>query len=327
MLELNKIYNMDCLEGMKLIEDNSIDLIVTDPPYNIGKAKWDKIDNYIEWCGKWIIECQRVLKDNGSFYFWHNDFNQLSQIQEWIRNNTDFIFNSIVIWDKGDFRALSWKNPSEESILRSWFNTTEFCLYYTFQDETGLNKVLTDLNNFTSLREYFKKMQEFIGMSLKKINGEMGNRKAEHSFYWNSSQWDIPTQETYTKLIDIFKINKMVGFKEYEGLRQEYEGLRQGYEEQRYTFNNQKTHHSVWNYEIAKQNGHTTPKPVDLISNIIKHSSNANDIILDLFMGSGTTAVSCMQTNRKFIGFELDKGYFKIANQRIEDELSQIKLF
>ena len=68
-IELNKIYNMDCLEGMKRIPDKSIDLIVTDPPYNIGKAKWDKIDNYIEWMGTIFKECERILKDNGSFYF------------------------------------------------------------------------------------------------------------------------------------------------------------------------------------------------------------------------------------------------------------------
>lgn len=46
-----QLYNGDCLEVMKNIADNSVDCIVTDPPYNIGKAKWDKIDNYIEWMG------------------------------------------------------------------------------------------------------------------------------------------------------------------------------------------------------------------------------------------------------------------------------------
>ena len=45
MIELNKIYNEDCLEGMKRIPDGSVDLVLTDPPYNIGKAKWDKIPN------------------------------------------------------------------------------------------------------------------------------------------------------------------------------------------------------------------------------------------------------------------------------------------
>ena len=67
-------------------------------------------------------------------------------------------------------------------------------------------------------------------------------------------------------MIDIFNINKWEGFREYESLRQEYESLRQEYESLRqeyeslrYTFNNQKTHHSVWNYSIAEKNGHVTP--------------------------------------------------------------------
>ena len=71
-MDINLLHG-DCLELIKDIPDKSVDLILTDPPYNIGKAKWDKIPNYIEWCGKWFIECQRVLKDNGSFYWWHND--------------------------------------------------------------------------------------------------------------------------------------------------------------------------------------------------------------------------------------------------------------
>ena len=47
------LYKGDCLEEMKKIPDGSVDLVLTDPSYNIGKAKWDKIPNYIEWCGKW----------------------------------------------------------------------------------------------------------------------------------------------------------------------------------------------------------------------------------------------------------------------------------
>ena len=106
---------------------------------------------------------------------------------------------------------------------------------------------------------------------------------------------------------------------EYEELRQEYEELRQEYESLRYTFNNLKEHHSVMNYEIAKKQGHITPKPVDLLEYIIKTSSNEGDIILDCFMGSGSTGVACMNTGRKFIGIELDNNYFNIAKQRIEE--------
>ncbi|MPN45707.1 hypothetical protein SDC9_193277 [bioreactor metagenome] len=49
---------------------------------------------------------------------------QIAQLMEWIRKNTEFVFNSFIIWDKGNFRAQGWKNPSEKSKLRSWFNVS-----------------------------------------------------------------------------------------------------------------------------------------------------------------------------------------------------------
>ena len=90
----------DCLTVMRDIPDKSIDLITTDPPYNIGKAEWDKIPDYVEWCGKWIMECQRVLKDNGSFYFFHNDMEQIVDLMRWIRDNTGFVFKQFIVWNK-----------------------------------------------------------------------------------------------------------------------------------------------------------------------------------------------------------------------------------
>ena len=157
------LYNGDCLEVMKNIPDKSINLILTDPPYNIGKADWDKIENYVEWFGKILKECERILKDNGTLYFFHNDMVQIAQIMEWIRNNTNFRYNSFIIWDKENFRALSWKNPSDKSKLRCWFNTCEYCLVYTFQDESGLDRVKLDVNNFVSLRKYAYKVMCYIG--------------------------------------------------------------------------------------------------------------------------------------------------------------------
>ena len=70
----------DCLELVKDIPDKSVDLALIDPPYNISKADWDKwktVDDYVDFMGKVFLEIQRVLKDNGSFYFFHNDFLQI----------------------------------------------------------------------------------------------------------------------------------------------------------------------------------------------------------------------------------------------------------
>ena len=73
----NFIYNGDCLEYMKTLPDESVDLIITDPPYNIGKkynAEFKdrmRFEEYIEWCKKWLSECFRILKKGGSFYLFN----------------------------------------------------------------------------------------------------------------------------------------------------------------------------------------------------------------------------------------------------------------
>ena len=74
-LELNKIYNEDCILGMKKIQDESVDIIICDPPYNIGKdfgnnSDKQKMDEYLVWCDQWIAECLRILKPNGTLYIY-----------------------------------------------------------------------------------------------------------------------------------------------------------------------------------------------------------------------------------------------------------------
>jgi len=322
-----KLYLGDCLEVMKSIPDNSINAVITDPPYNIGKAEWDKIDNYIEWSGRWITECQRVLKDNGSFYFFHNDMEQIADLMIWIRDNTPFIFKQFIVWNKR-FDGAKLKGYLDGYVcvegLRNYKQMAEYCLFYTFQDDTGLTKVKLDMNNFPSLRQYFKDYQNALGLTKLEIL-ELVGQKADHCFRWGSSQWDMPTEETYNALARL-PINNEFVRREYEDLRREYEDLRREYEDLRYTFNNQKTHHSVWNYDIAERNGHFTPKPIDLMKNIILHSTNKGDTILDPFMGSGTTGIACVQTGRRFIGIEIEPKYFDIAVKRIKDAQQQMRL-
>ena len=93
----------DCLKNLPKIPDESIDLVVTDPPYNIGIDKWDKWkkkQDYIQWMGTVFTECQRILKDSGSFYFFHNDFLQIVELQNWISENTKFVFKQFIVWNK-----------------------------------------------------------------------------------------------------------------------------------------------------------------------------------------------------------------------------------
>ena len=327
-----KLYNGDCLEIMKDIPDKTINLVLIDPPYNIGKDKWDKwdtVEEYVGFMGKVFLEIQRVLKDNGSFYFFHNDFLQIVELQNFINKNTEFKFKQLLIWNKR-FNEASNKGFLDGFIevehLRNYQQMAEYCLYYTFQDETGLKKVMLDPNNFKSLRDYSKHIQDYIGLNIKQINSKLGHRKAEHFFYHSSTQWGLCIEETYNELINTFNIDKCEGFKtyeelrqEYEKYRQEYEELRQEYEKCRYTFNNLKEHHSVMNYEIAKKQGHITPKNTDMLEYLIKTSSNEGYVVLDCFMGSGSTGEACIKTKRNFIGIEKDEKYFKIAKDRLKN--------
>ena len=333
-VDLNKEINLiqgDCLGKMKEIPDKSIDLVLIDPPYNINKADWDKwktVDAYVEFMGQVFLECQRVLKDNGSFYFFHNDFLQIVELQNYINKNTDFIFNSFIIWDKGDIRALSWKNPSEKNNLRSWFNTCEYCLFYTFQNEAGLETINKNISNYLSIKKYLNSLLEQKNMKyndkqlvdLFVTNGIAKNEASaktilKHKLDINYKQFQFITERQYNIL------NKVLDFdRTYEDLKQEYEELRQEYEKQRYTHNLDKNHKNIW-VSNERNNGklHSCQKPLDILERIIKTSSNENDTVLDCFMGSGSTGVACINANRKFIGIEKDGKYFEIACNRIKE--------
>ena len=335
---LNQIIHGDCLEVMRDIPDKSVDLVVTDPPYNIGKADWDNIPNYIEWCGKWLLECQRLLCDNGSFYFFHNDFLQIVDLQKWIEQNTDFVFKQLITWCKIDARFRNYgfaQQRLSNGTARNYYGGfTEYCLYYTFQDETGLEAITEEhikpRHPFaTYLRDEFAR----AGVSNKEISAlfpsKTGGLTGCVSNWLNGD--NVITKEQY--LIVRKHLNGDYLRKEYDYLRKEYEDLRKEYEDLRYPYNvqivkgNVYCNSNVWKYPPAPQIGHITPKPVEMIENIIRHSSNENDIILDPFLGSGTTAIAALNTGRFFIGIEKEPKYVEIARKRLEQAQAQQSLF
>ena len=84
----------------------------------------------------------------------------------------------------------------------------------------------------------------------------------------------------------------------------------------------------VWKFSRVKpkEQTHQNQKPIDLLKQAIEKSSDEGSVVFDGFMGSGSTGVACVNTNRNFIGIELDEGYFNIAKKRIEEAQEQIKI-
>ncbi len=328
---INQIICGDCLDVMRELPDKSIHLIATDPPYNIGKAEWDKIPNYIEWLGTVFLECQRVLRDNGSFYFFHNDFLQIVDLQKWIGENTDFVFKQLITWCKIDPRFKNYgfvQQRLSNGTARNYYSGfTEYCLFYTFQDETGLEliteKHVKPRHPFAKyLQEEFKK----AGVNNREIAALFPSRTG--GLTGCVSNWlngdNVITKEQYLII------------REYlngDYLRREYDDLRREYDDLRYPYNvatvkgNVYANSTVWKYPPAPQIGHITPKPVELMENIILHSSNEGNIIFDPFLGSGTTAVAALNTGRFFIGIEKEEKYCDIARNRVEKAKQENSLF
>ena len=321
-LELNKVYQMDCLEGIQLLPDNSIDLIVIDPPYNIGKDKrWDKwrsVDDYVAWMTDVFRGCERVLKSNGSFYWFHNDLLQIRKLMDAIDAETSFVFKQLITCHKPKFRVFMWKNRTEKSFNRNWFPNVEYCLFYTFQDETGLEKILPLA--FKHYLDYMTEQKEKMGWNVKDFNEYLGYKSIASHWFWQDKERTKQPQPRFIAEKDYLKLQSTGYFtRPYESLRQEYESLRQEYEKQRYVFNKDDNISCVWVFDETNSGKyHPTQKPLSIIEKIIRASSNEGAVVLDCFMGSGTTAVACELNNRKWIGFETEPKYVEITNKRLD---------
>ncbi len=245
---LNKIVKGDCIEVLKKLPDNSVDLIFADPPYNLqlqgelwrpNQTKvdavnddWDKFvsfEDYDRFSQEWLKECRRVLKEDGTIWVigsYHNIFRIGKIMQDvgfWVLND--------ILWIKTNpmpnFKGTRFNNAHETLIWASKHKDSRYTFHY---------KTMKAFNDDLQLR----------------------------------SDWYIPICNGGERL------------KDSEGKKV-----------------------------------HSTQKPEALLYRIIISTSNPSDIVLDPFMGSGTTGAIAKKLGRNFIGIEKEENYIKVANERI----------
>lgn len=239
----------DCLDLLRILPDNSIDLILTDPPYGTTQCKWDSIIPFDEM---WK-ELKRVRKDTTPIVLFGSEpfssYLRMSNIKE---------FKYDWIWDK--VRGTGFLNSKRQPLR-----------YYEI------------------LSVFYKK------------------------------QCLYNPQKTYghKRKVASLESKKKCNISEVYG----DQSIKKGYDStERYLRNIQ-----VFSTDLQKTNLHPTQKPVSLLEYIIKTYTNENDVVLDFTMGSGSTGVAAANTNRRFVGIELDEEYFKIAKDRINENNSDIK--
>ena len=302
---INKIINGDCLEEHEQIENGSVDLIVSDPPYgNIVNApkNWTvdneqshKWDNMIKPTELFNI-ANKLLRKNGRLIL----FSQEPYTSNLINNSlANLPFSYKLYWYKNDFANALLCNKAPVSYIE------EILVFSKKHDYEALHP----------LRDYFSKVKEFIGTSVSKINNKLGHRKAEHTFYINSTQFSLCTKETYQELIDVFNIDEMECFKTYKQLRKtnkSYDSVFNLSEGQKYKSN-------ILEYSKDYDGYHPTQKPVVLLEDLIKTYSNKDDLVVDLTAGSGTTAIASINTNRNYICIEQNEEYYQKSLERVNN--------
>ena len=311
-----KLYKGDCLIESDKIESGSVDLILTDLPYGnmntdggrkLGINGWDLA---IE--PKKVYEiANRILRKNGKMILFSQEPYTTKLITEAIPN---IPFGYRATWEKDNFAVALGAKVNMVSF-------TEDVLVFSKMHQKH------DFEGKHPLRDYFKIIMEYINLNLKQINTKLEHRRAEHTFYINSTQYGLCTEKTYLELIEVFGIDKVNEFKEFAELKQidtEYRTdlLKQMNEQYPSTFNlweGEKYKSNILKYKKDYDGHHPTQKPVLLLEDLIKTFSNENYLVVDLTMGSGSTGVACKNTKRDFIGIEMNEEYFKIAEQRIND--------
>lgn len=254
-MKKNIIYNGDCIEVLKeKVDDNSIDLIFADPPYNLSgnglkwkgnktggdwfmvNEQWDKMTapEYLQFTRKWIGACYKKLKPTGSIYIacsYHNIGEVMIVLKQ-----LDFKINNIITWYK--------TNAMPNMTRRVFTHSTEFVIWAVKGSGWTFNyEIIKEINPERQKDGRTKQMRDF---------------------------WALPLVQGKERLCG----------KDGRAL-------------------------------------HPTQKPEEMLKRIILASSNKGDVVLDPFLGSGTTAVVAKKLGRKWIGIEKSKAYVKIAEKRV----------
>ena len=303
------IIHWDSLEYMRTLADKSIDLVLTDPPYfwivkNDWDNQWATRKDFIDWLELFTIEWKRILKDNWSLYiFW--DDKVIAYVQ--VMMDKYFKLENSIVWYKPNNMTIKWWD-----CFRSYAPVTERLLFYSNENEhKWWSWVFQDVIDYMNEERYkawlktCKSINKILWVSTKWW------WMAAHYFNWNKI-YELPTKDMYKKLQTTWYFRK-----EYEELRKEYEELRRH-------FNPNENFTDVWTFNMTSQSEkwawqHPTIKPLQIIKRIIETSSKPWDLVLDCFAWSGTTAVACIETGRKYIVIEKEADYVEIIKKRVKN--------
>ena len=315
----------------RLMGGEKAQLIHADPPYGMGKEK-DGVQNDNLYADKldafqmaWWRAFRPHAEGNASAYIWGN---AEGLWRLWfvggLKDSERLTMRNEVTWDKReDNPTMLVSGVPLES--RRMYHPTERCLFFML-GEQGFN------NNADNYWEGWEPIRGYLEAEMNKCGGAknwkaaLDNRMGGH--YFTKSQWCFPTAEAYAKLRtfangDAFKREHDELKREHDELKREHDELKREFYGTRAHFDN--THDNmtdVWEFPRVTgedRHGHATPKPVAMICRAIKSSTAAEALVVDPFLGSGTTLIAAEQLGRKCYGMEISPQYCDVIVKRWEN--------
>jgi len=319
-----ELYLGDCMDVLPTLP--KVDAVITDPPY--GKVKGDFDHEWTNRIGmladveRWIDAIVPVMKANATLW-WFAWPSLAGRIEDRIARRLNVL--SHVVWTK----PTATGQKCSKEVLRAPMPLTERILmaeHYGADNmalgESGYAAKCDELRGFVfePLRAYLAGERDRAGWTTRRVAEAYQQKSGSRTVtgmaghWFERVQWTLPTAENYEWLRGLFSA---------EYLRREYEDLRRYFD-----CRSGDQYSDVWNFAAPKFNhGHPTEKPVLLMLYIVRLSVRKSGVVLDPFMGSGTTGVAAVQMGRKFIGIERDPKYFEIARRRIEEAYLQGDMF
>ena len=304
----------DSLDVIKSFKSQSIDLIVTDPPYHSTKKKnvygdtnFPDDQQFLNWMLTHASEWKRVLKPNGSLYLFCS-----SDMAPYLYVHLASLMNmqNIITWTKPNEPGYDgWKQKMNKKSLRRWYPHSERIIFCTPAMEGNLKR--------SPFGIFLRECRLTCGLTANQLTeltgayGKINNGGAVSN--WETGR-NIPNRKQYKKICEAFiqtgKINLMPS---YEDVIRPFD------------VDPDNLYVDVWDQTNVRQykGKHPAEKPVLLLEHIIKTSSYEGDIILDPFSGSGSTLRAAANLNRKSIGIEIDHHWARYSADRLLGRLNQ----
>jgi len=317
---MNEIKQCDVMDYLAGLPNNSVDLVLTDPPYFIGydggkgwDSQWKSEEEYLAWCDLWTQECLRVLKPNRMMIVWGTLKTETSikyklQTSAYLSKTYDGVPQNEIVW------GYNWGGRTKKNFGRKheyawcWSKGTDFL--FNDEDIRVPRKVKKNMNLEKKLMKAYADRCKYI--------------------YHHSDKriYDVD-REHRRKARTLPDVLEFQPRKTPAHIRRAMSQYKKEHVDPQTLFKKGTIPTCIWtknNHTTSKDyiGWHPTTKNIDILTRMIKAYTNPGDVVLDVFMGSAATAVSALRTGRSYLGCENDEEYFNMSNERIKKVLDNL---